>query len=104
MCKVYNTVGSLTMIKQCLHKHNIYDFNSLKEVITFKNSYTTYRERLISDHKLLIEQEKDHLFLQIIDLDVSIKTEKNNCENRLRQHFEKLQLQVDNIPNSTNAI
>lgn len=104
MCKVYNAVGSLTVIKQCLHQHNIYDFNSLKEVITFQNSYNSYQERLISDHKLLIEQERDRLFLEIMDLDDSIKTEKNICENKLRQHFEKLQLQIENIPNSINAI
>jgi len=104
MCKVYNPVGSLRVIKQYLHQRNIYDFNSLKELVVFKENYSTYRENIISDHKLLIEKERDALFLEILDLDVSIKSAREECKYKLNQHFEKLQQQLNSIPSSTNSL
>jgi hypothetical protein len=73
MCKTYNTIGSLTTLKSHLDRNNIYDFKSIKEVIDFQNSYTTYRQQIISHHENLIEQEKNILNVDLQQLDMTTR-------------------------------
>ena len=61
MCRIYNTIGSLTTLKSHLENSQIYDFKSLKEVMDFQSSYTAIRQKLFSHHENLIEQEKNKL-------------------------------------------
>jgi len=69
MCKVYNQVGSLTTIKNHLRKHNIDEYKSVMEVIGFQENYAAVRQQIISDHILLIEQEKSILSVELPQLD-----------------------------------
>lgn len=90
MCKTYNTIGSLTTIKLHLAKNNIRDFKSLKEVIEFQNSYTAYRQQLISHHENLIEQEKIKLSMDLKWLDSSIETQRQQSKQRLTDEINRL--------------
>src|SRR5258708_28700856 len=103
MCKVYNSIGSLTTIKSHLHQHHINDFNSLNEVIKFQKNYFSYRQQIISDHEKIIEQEKNSLKLDISQLDNSIKAEKTNFEAELRKEIEKLEQKLNNLLTSTST-
>ena len=98
MCRTYNTIGSLTTLKSHLYRNNIYDFKSLKEVVDFQNSYTTYRKQLISNHENLIEQEKNMLKADLQQLDVSIEVQKRQSEQRLTDEIEKLRLELNYEP------
>ena len=51
MCKVYNTIGSLTSVKSYLWQHNINEFKSLNEVINFQKNYGILRQRIFSNLK-----------------------------------------------------
>ena len=90
MCKIYNTIGSLTTIKTVLEKNNINDFKSLKDVVDFQNSFSTKRQELISHHENLIEQEKSVLKIDLEHLDLEIKTQKLYSEKSLSDEIEKL--------------
>jgi hypothetical protein len=98
MCKIYNTVGSLTTLKSHLDRNNIYDFKSLKEVVDFQNSYTTYRKQLISNHENLIEQEKNMLKGDLQQLALSIEVQKLQSEKRLTDEIEKLRQKLNYEP------
>lgn len=94
MCKVYNTIGSLTAIKSHLHKNNINDFKSLNEVIAFKNNYSSYRQQIISTHESLIQEEKQRLNTDIQKLEEDIKEEKINIEKELLNEIETLEQEL----------
>lgn len=104
MCKTYNTIGSLTTLKSHLDRNNIHDFKSIKEVIDFQNSYTTYRQQIISHHENLIEQEKNILNVDLQQLDTTIESQKLQSEKKLIDEIDKLKEKLNistgyNTPN-----
>src|SRR5688572_19091019 len=103
MCKVYNSIGSLTTIKSHLHRHNLNEFKSLNEVIAFQKNYSTYRQQITSTHQLLIEQERKTLGMDISQLENSIKAEKINIERELRKELEILKQKLNDLSSSTPA-
>lgn len=97
MCKIYNSVGSLTTVKNHLSLHNINDFNSLNEVINFQKNYNTTREGIISKHKILIERERECLEIEIAELEKSIKTFKAIVEKNLLHEIDDLNQQYSSF-------
>lgn len=104
MCKVYNSIGSLTTIKSHLRYHNVNDFNSLNELINFQKNYSVAQQQIISNHSLLIEQEKSTLNEEIAQLNASIKTKKCEIEQQLQLELDKLNQQLDNLPSTHSNI
>lgn len=94
MCRIYNTIGSLTTLKSHLENNNIHDFKSVKDVIDFQNSYTTLRLQLISYYENLIEQEKNMLNIDLQQLDIAIKTQSQQSEQRLTEEIDKIKQQL----------
>lgn len=101
MCRTYNTIGSLTNIKSHLEENNIHDFKSLKEVIDFQNSYTTNRQQLIFQHENLIEQEKSMLNIDLDQLDIAIKRQRQLSEQRLTKEIDNLKQQLGILKSNT---
>lgn len=97
MCKVYNQIGSLTTIKSHLHKHNVNEYKSVSELINFQKNYSAARQQIISDNRLLVEQEKITLKDNLAQLDNSIKAEKTAIEQHLLLEIEKLEHQLNNL-------
>ena len=97
MCKVYNSIGSLTAIRSHLREHNINEFKSLNELIKFQSNYSVARQQIILDHSHLIEQEKNTLTQEITQLNDSIKTTKSDVEQKLQLELEQLKQQLGNL-------
>ncbi len=102
MCKVYNSVGCLTTVKTHLSRHNINDFNSINEVLNFRQNFSSLRQQIISRHEQLIENEKNILETEILNLDTRIKTDKAQFENIFLSEIEELRKKLDNISSSTS--
>lgn len=100
MCKTYNTIGSLTTLKSQLDNNGIQDFKSLKDVIEFQNSYTTYRQEIISHHENLIDQEKNELIKDLDQLDKAIEIRTMELEQNLTEEIEKVKEQLKIITDS----
>ncbi len=100
MCKIYNSIGSLTTIKAHLDRSDIRDFKSLKEVLDFQKSYFIHKQRIITEHENLIEQEKNILQLDIQQLEIKIETQKLQVETELGNEIDKLRHQFNSY--STN--
>jgi hypothetical protein len=66
-------------------------------VIAFQKNYPTYRQQIISNQEFLIEQEKNILASEILHLEDSIKTEKNDIEKELQLELEKLKQQLHDL-------
>ena len=94
MCKVYNTIGSLTALKSSLARNNIHDFKSLREVMDFQSSYSTLRKELISYHENLIQHERTKLGASLQELNKVILQQKQETEQRLLERINKLKLQL----------
>ncbi|MGN7788056.1 NERD domain-containing protein [Niabella sp. 22666] len=94
MCIVYNTIGSLTHVKYHLHQHHINEFNSLKEVIHFRDSYASYKKQLISDHELLIRQEADQLSTEVPRLQQQVDQERETIIRQLNSEIENHKQQL----------
>ena len=104
MCRVYNQIGCLTAIQSHLHKHNV-KYTSLQELINFQENYPAARQQIISFHKLLIEQEKNSLCDEIVQLDSAIETKKYEVEQHLLVELEQLKHRLDNLSSvHTNLI
>lgn len=97
MCKVYNTVGSLTVIKERLAQNKITDFNSTQELISFQKNYTTSREQIISGQRLLLTAERDTLGSRIIELEKEIANDSADIRQRLQAEVDSLKQQYDAI-------
>jgi hypothetical protein len=95
MCKIYNRIGSLTTLKFHLHRQNIIDFKSLKEVIDFRNSYPILRKQIILQYETLTEQEKNRLQIDLLQLDTTIADTKLQLEKELNEEIDKLKQQIN---------
>lgn len=95
MCRTYNTIGSLTTLKSSLERNNIYDFKSLKEVITFQKTYSTLKKQLISHHENLIEQEKETLNVNLPILKVAVETQRQQVVQSLIGEIDMLKKQLN---------
>lgn len=97
MCRVYNTIGSLTVVKSKLENNNIRDFKSLRDVIEFQGSYALRKQNLISHHQDLIEQEKANLEKDLQELEISIKWHRQETEQRLTDEINDLNQELNNL-------
>lgn len=95
MCKVYNSVGSLTAIKSHLNRYNISEFKSLNEVISFQKSYQTLRSQIISNSEFEIEEEKKQILSSNQQLYGSIESTKEAVKNELLTQIQYLKSQLE---------
>lgn len=101
MCKVHKPVGCLTTIKTHLKRHNINEFHSLNEVISFKKNFSILRQQIILDHEQLIEKEKGSLAAEISQLDNVIKTNKAHFESKFFNEIEEVKQKLISLSPST---
>ncbi len=97
MCKVYNPVGSLSVIKKQLHNHGIKDFHSINDLISFMKNFSATREQIISNSSLSIKQEKEKLKEEIVLLEDFIETCRSEYTNNLHTELEQLKKQLDTL-------
>jgi len=103
MCRIYNSIGSLTTLKSHLENSNIHDFKSLKEVMDFQTSYAAIRQQLISHHENLIEQEKNLLTIELHQLETEIQTQKQETEKRLTDDINRLKQELSISTNNAST-
>jgi hypothetical protein len=103
MCKVYNSLGSLMTIKAHLRGHNINEFKSIKELLNFQKNFPVIRQQIISEHSVLIEQERKVLHKEIAELNNLIKVRKSEVEIQMQAEIEQLKEEL-NDPTSTHNI
>ena len=104
MCNVYRPVGSLTAIKSHLQRNGITELHSVNELIAFQKNYPGYRQQIISEHEVIITQEKQELNLQIPRLEHSLKEQKIRLESQLRDDIDQLKQRSDFFNNSTDSL
>lgn len=97
MCRVHNSVGCLTTVKSHLQRHNINDFNSINELISFQKSFSTLRQQIILNHEQQIEQEKIVLVADISQLDSSIRANKAHFENNFLKDIEQIRQKLNSL-------
>ncbi len=97
MCRVYNQIGSLTAIQSHLRLHNINDYSSTKDLIYFRNNFQAYRQNILLEHKVLIEEEKINLNAELIQLDNLIKAKKKELLQQLISKIKKTKLRLNNL-------
>ncbi len=90
MCRTYNKIGSLSILKSELERNNIHEFKSLKDVINFQDSYQKYKQQLIIHHEDLIEKEKFSLNRELNLLDAEISYKRKQSEQKLQVETENL--------------
>lgn len=103
MCKVYNTVGSLTVIKQQLAQNKITDFNSTQELLSFQNHYSASRDQIISGQRLLLTAERDTLAAGILELEKEMANDSAAVRERLQAEVDRLKQQYDAIADITKS-
>lgn len=97
MCKVYNQIGCLTTIKSHLHRNNVNDFNSLKELLNFQRSYSINQQQIILNHSVLIEQEKATLKEEIEHLEKIIDIDRNEFTQTLHSEIEQFKQRLETL-------
>ncbi|MGZ4161200.1 MAG: nuclease-related domain-containing protein [Bacteroidia bacterium] len=87
-----------------MDEQKIDEYRSINELIHFQKNYSVIRQQIISDHKLLVEQEKNSLNNEIVQLEHSIETKKGEVEQQLLLELDKLNHQLDNQPSAHSNI
>lgn len=103
MCKVSNPIGCLTELRSFLQKQKINDFNSLNEILNFKNNYSIIRQEVISSHKILIGEEKTILKTDLFQLENSITSDKLRIKNLLQINIEEMELKLINFSSTKTS-
>src|SRR5690606_31924082 len=104
MCKVYNTIGSLSKIKTHLRENGIDDFSSLNQLISFQKNYATARQQVVLNQKTLLIAERDSLSIKIIELEREIEREKNVLRQKLNSKVAKLTQQHNELIDAQKSI
>lgn len=100
MCKVYNSIGCLTVIKNHLREQGINEFKSLNEVRNFQKNYSSVLQETLFNHTSLIEQEKSTLSDEIFQLKNNIELRKTEVEKQIQSEIENLKYRLGNLPST----
>jgi len=92
-------------VKSHLHQHNITEFNSLNEVIAFQKGYTASRQNIILNSEVAIENEKNNIISENLQLKNSIELTKASVKKELLEQIEhlKTRLQILSSLNPQNT-
>jgi len=104
MCRVYNTVGSLTTIKTHLNQNGIDNFNSVNDLLSFQKSYSFSRQQILSNQNILLTDERNNLSAGILSLENEITNDKNVLQHKLKSKVEYLERQYDEIAEAEKTI
>lgn len=102
MCKIYNKVGSLTTLKTELKYNSVYDFKSVKEIISFQKSFSILRQQIVAHHIEITTQEKNNLEKELPELDVVIQNQKEDTKKILLDEIEKTRKQLNSCTSSVS--
>lgn len=97
MCKVYNTVGSLTVIKQRLRVNKIDCFHSTNQLLDFQRNYDSSRHEIILNHRAQVAAERDNLNSSILLLESEVENDKVTLQQKLQAEVGKLRQEIDEI-------
>ncbi|MBX2955749.1 MAG: NERD domain-containing protein [Cyclobacteriaceae bacterium] len=97
MCKIINTIGSLTTIKKRLSQNNIDGFHSINDLLAFRDNYSVSRQQTIFQHETLITEEKNRLNSEVLLLQNEISKDKSDTRQRLKSEIDRCQQQFDEI-------
>lgn len=97
MCKVYNTVGSLTYIKQHLATHRVTEFHTVRQLIAFQETYETLSQETQSTVRMHLEQERNALSATVLQLEETIKTTKENLVQQVISKRDNIELRLQKI-------
>lgn len=97
MCKIYNPVGSLTAIKDHLRAYNINDFNSVKELINFRNDFSSLEKQISENHRQAIQAEAESLAKEVPEIKVLIDNKRTDLEQSLTVARKPLELKINNL-------
>lgn len=89
---------------QNLNYWNIYDFQSLHDIINFKNSYKSLRKQLISKHEGFINEEKNLLEVELKELTSEIEILSKRTEARINEEINILKQQISFLEKEFSAI
>ncbi|MGL2967005.1 nuclease-related domain-containing protein [Flavobacterium sp. XGLA_31] len=98
MCRIYNTIGSLSFIQSHLIRNDFDEFHSLDELINFQKNYHFTEQKVISEHTSVIQKEKENLEENIAELNKIILESSNKLEDELKQRLFNLNKQIENLP------
>ena len=97
MCKIINTIGSLTTVKKRLSQNNIDGFHSINDLLAFRDNYSVSRQQTIFQHETLITEEKNRLNSEVLLLQNEISKDKSETRQRLKSEIDRCQQQFDEI-------
>jgi hypothetical protein len=97
MCKVYNNIGCLTVIRARLAQNNIHDFHSLNELISFRDNYATARQEVVAHQEIRLTEERNKLSAEVLALDNEIAKDKLEIQHKLKLELETLGQKYDEV-------
>jgi hypothetical protein len=104
MCIIYNTIGSLTVVKDHLRRHGIEEFRSISDLLNFQQAYFTEQLNINMRHSLLIEQERDSLKIDIAALGISIEESRQEITRTLQSALTKLIQKSDKLSTAHTSL
>jgi len=97
MCKIYNTVGSLTVVKSHLLAHDIDEFKSIKELIDFQKNYPALQQQIVVNHRQVIQNETASLTLETPQLKKLIDEKRAELEQQKSIEVRKLEARLNSL-------
>ncbi|WP_162789367.1 nuclease-related domain-containing protein [Flavobacterium fluviale] len=84
--------------------NHIDEFNSLNEIIDFQKNYHFKKEKIISDHNILINEEKEFLTNEVSEFDILTSQKIIDLKKELRQKLDYLNQQIEELSEKKTKI
>ncbi|MGK4568052.1 nuclease-related domain-containing protein [Flavobacterium sp. 3HN19-14] len=104
MCRIFNTIGSLSDIQLKLVNNGIDDFTSLQQLLAFESQSVLTEQELISEHSKIISNEENELRNQIFEIQENYRLKKANFISSENQKLEILYNQISYLTEPESAL
>ncbi|MBL7839649.1 MAG: NERD domain-containing protein [Cyclobacteriaceae bacterium] len=104
MCKIYNTIGSLTFIKNRLAQNGIHDFHSINELLAFQRNYAVAREEVIAKQRAVVTEERNSLRNTVSALEDELEAETKTLQQKAGRELNQLQKEYDALADAEKTI
>lgn len=103
MCRIYNTIGSLTYIQSELESNAIHDCNSIQDLMAYKTAYEEHIETVYRKHSEQLQAEQHQLEAEISTITQQIEQAKAEAQKKHAAQLEDYHAKIVALQTSYKA-
>ncbi len=95
MAKVFNKVGTISTLKAELHRRNIHQFHSVREIQAFEREFDDLKASILQKSRKALLTEKDQIFQKIEEIEFQIESKRKAAEQFIDQKINIIENRIN---------